>query len=657
MNRTLKLALGVVLGIGLVTPAFAQNFPDIPDNHWAYQALANLKGKILFGYPDGLYRPARPMSRAEFAVAVNQLYQMMMAKDNSLDAAIAELGRRVTALENRPATGGGGVSQADFNALKNQVTDLQNTVNGMKAWGTDIANMKRLMSEFERELAAQGVDMDAMKKDIADIKSRLDGMGGGSGMNFMLNGDGNLVVIAGHSTDGTFGLTKTGRLTGWGEGDFDGVAVGMSQDLNVYHEFNATMTGKAGENVSWTASMNMGNMAGWHDFASPGSGDGTNFGDLNSQNAGTSFTTDVDNFLFFDQLNVNFDTSIAGQGFEATVGRFRHSSGPFALMRPDYTEFYDNDRWDNGEFIMDGGMLNFMFGSVELAVFAARNSDVFAIGSHAPMLNLMSHDLDGDGSPDFQVDSMLGTELSLKLGDRGSIMANYYWQDSYTVTMGINRQNTMGAQLDYRFGNIDLFAAYSQTDYRYNTNTVLDTDNAAWAAWLSYDGGRWGADAGFARVEGNFGAFGSWGRLGTIYNPSNIEGFGGGLWFQINDRFKLSAGAAMFDGADDAPGLFGVPLTTDDSVTSFHVNLDWTMNSAWNVMLGYENVNWDFDAGPNPQLRWWNVGLRHNLSDRANVSINYLSGNIDFKGVGALDPFGADIYKGGVFSTQVSFKY
>jgi hypothetical protein len=150
MNRTLKLALGVVLGIGLVTPAFAQNFPDIPDNHWAYQALANLKGKILFGYPDGLYRPARPMSRAEFAVAVNQLYQMMMAKDNSLDAAIAELGRRVTALENRPANTGGGVSQADFNALKNQVTELQNTVNGMKAWGTDIANMKRLMSEFER---------------------------------------------------------------------------------------------------------------------------------------------------------------------------------------------------------------------------------------------------------------------------------------------------------------------------------------------------------------------------------------------------------------------------------------------------------------------------------------------------------------------------
>jgi hypothetical protein len=655
MNRTLKLALGVVLGLGLVMPAAAQNFPDIPDNHWAYQALANLKGKVLFGYPDGLYRPARPMSRAEFAVAVNQLYQIMMAKDASLDAAIAALNNRVTALENRPV-GSGGISRQEFDALKAQVTELQNAVNGMRAWGTDINNLKRLTAEFERELAAMDVDIDAMKRDMADMLKRLEALEGGGGpANFMLNGDGNLVVIAGHATDSTFGLTKTGRLTGYGEDDFDGVDVGMSQDLNVYHEFNASLSGKAGDNVSWIASMNIGNMVGWHDFAFPGSGDGTNFGDLNSQNAGTSFTTDVDNFMYFDQMNASFDTSIAGQGFKGTVGRFRHSSGPFFFMRPDYTEFYNNDRWDNGEFIMDGGMLEFMFGSVNLTAFATRNSDIYGIGASNAGLNRQELDFDGDGSPDWTVDSMLGVELGLRFGDNGGVKGVYYWQDSYDVSMGVNRMNTFGGQIDYRVGSIDLYAVYAQTDYRYNTTTVLDDDNTAWAAWASYDGGRWGADAGYARVEGNFGAFGSWGRLGTIFNPRNIEGFGGGLWFQINDRFKISGGAAMFDGAEDAAGLFGVPLTTDDSVTSYHVKLDWMMNSAWNVMLGYENVMWD--VGTDPELRWWNVGLKHNLSDRANISINYLLGDVDFKGFGALDPFGADVYKGGVLSTQVSFRY
>ena len=81
MNRTLKFALGVALSVGLVMPAAAQsNFPDVPDNHWAYDALANLKGSVLFGYPDGLYRPSRPMSRAEFAVAINNLYSLAMGK-------------------------------------------------------------------------------------------------------------------------------------------------------------------------------------------------------------------------------------------------------------------------------------------------------------------------------------------------------------------------------------------------------------------------------------------------------------------------------------------------------------------------------------------------------------------------------------------------
>lgn len=651
MNRTLKLALGVVLGIGLVTPAFAQNFPDIPDNHWAYEALANLKGKILFGYPDGLYRPARPMSRAEFAVAINQLYQMMMAKDAQLQAAIDALTNKVN---NLPTGGGGGVSQADFNALKNQVNELQNTVNGMRSWGTDINNLKRLSAEFERELAAQGVDIDAMKKDFADLSARVKKLeeGGGNGLGFMLNGGADFVVIAGHSTDGLFGLSKAGRLLGWGEDDFDGVPVGMSQDLNVFHEFNATMSGDAGEGVSWVASMNIGNMTGWHDFSVDNS---TNFGDLNSQSAGMGFTMDVDNFLYFDQLNASFDTSIGGQGFKATVGRFRHSGGMFFLQRPDYTEFYAQDRWDNGEYIMDGGMIDVMFGSVNLTAFATRNSDLFGVGASNFGMNLMEHDL---GSDDFRVDSMLGVELGVNMSDNLNMKGVYYWQDSYSVDAGMNRMSTFGGELTYRMGKIDIYGVYAQTNFGYNTNTMLDDDNAAWAGWLAYNGGKWGFDGGYARVEGNFGAFGSWGRLGTIYNPSNIEGFGAGLWLQLNDRMKISAGAAMFDGAEDTSGLFGVPLTTDDSVSSYHIKLDYAMNSAWDVMLGYENVKWSFDGDTDPNLRWYSVGLKHNLSDRANISINYLLSDADFKGNGGgLDPFGADRYKGGVLSSQVSFRF
>ena len=646
MNRTLKLALGLVLSLGLVGSAFAQNFPDIPDNHWAYEAIANLKGKVLFGYPDGLYRPARPMSRAEFAAAINQLYQLMMAKDNQLQTAIDELNRKIA---NMPTGGtGNGPTRQEFDALKRQVDELSNRVNGMASWGQDINNLKRLSSEFERELADMGVNMDAMKRDMSDLAARVTKLeAGGGSMPVNIHGSGDFVVVAGHSTDNMFGLTPGGRLTGYAHDDFIGPVdhAGMNRDLSVFHEMNLTLDGNGGEGVTWVASINAGNAFGWHD--------GTGFG-----NYDWDFTTSPSHFqeeetdIYFDQFNVNFNTSIAGQGFNAQVGRFRHDGGMFFLQRQDTTEFLANSRWDNGEYVMDGGKLDFKFGSVDLTAFATRNSSLTSV--NGVMINPMEHDL---GSNSFTVDQMLGVELNIALGEKGSIKGVHYWMDSNVPDSGINRMNTFGGQLNYNLGAVDLYASYAQTDFSYNTNTVLNTDNAAWAAWIAHNSKKWGFDGGFARVEGNFGAFGNWGRLGTAWNPSNIEGFGAGLWFQLTERVKLSGGAAMFKGAEDTSGLFGLPITTDDNINSYHLGLDYGLNSAWNMKLGFENVMWDYDAGTDPNQKWYTLGLDYHMNDRSSVSIIYMMSDVDFKGRAALDANGFNRYKGGVLGTQVSFKF
>jgi hypothetical protein len=425
----------------------------------------------------------------------------------------------------------------------------------------------------------------------------------------------------------------------------------------VFHELNVTMDGKAGENVSWVASLNFGNTLG-HDYSFNGASSSGSFGDGNTQESGHPFNSSHADFggsLWFDQLNAVFDTSIAGQGFTATAGRFRHEGGAFFLSRPDYTEFFSNDRWDNGEFNVDGAKLNFDFGSVDLTAFGGRvGSNLQSMGGNGFRMNSMMHDL---GDDEFDVEAMLGFELAAALGNNGNLRGVYYLQDSYNVDSGINRMTVFGGEMNYKFGSVDFYGVYSQSDFGYNTNVVLDTNNAAWAGWLAYETDRWGFDAGFARVEGNFGAFGSWGRLGTQWNPSNIEGFGGGLWFKLNNRMKIMAGGAMFDGAEDAPGLFGLPITTDDQVQSYHVGLDYMLNSAWNLNLGYENVKFDFDAGLDPSQRWYTVGLSHNLSEEAKLSIMYMMSDVDFKGVGGLDPFGANRYKGGILSTQLSFKF
>ncbi|MCH8978195.1 MAG: S-layer homology domain-containing protein [Armatimonadetes bacterium] len=648
----LKIALGAVLGLGLVMPAMAQNFPDIPDNHWAYDALANLKGKVVFGYPDGLYRPARPMSRAEFAVAINQIYQMMMAKGSSLDAAIAALNTRIDNLGG----GTGDVSQADFNALKRQVEGMASRLERMDSWGNDIASLKRLAGEFERELAGMGVDVDAMKKDMADLAARVSALesgGVGSGMGVDISGDMNFVMINGHSTDNLLGMTPAGRIVGNARAGVPNAQGGMADDMSIFHELNFTFAGNAGDNVDWKASVNVNNMMG---FASnfPGR---AGFGNYNSQVAGASFDEQVSD-VFIDEMSAMFDTSIGGQGFSAEVGRFRHSSGPFFLSRHDFTEFYSNDRWDDGDFVMDGAKLNFGFGEADLTFLIARNSDRFTVGG----LDLNPSFLPGIGVLPAFNDRTLGLEVDFDLGG-ASVKGVYYWHDSddgaaMMLATQVNRMNTFGAEVEFSFSDVDFYGVFAQTNFGMNTSNVLDHGNTAAAAWLSYDGGNWGVNGGYAKVQGNFGAFGSWGRIGTAWNPSNISGYGYGLWFQASEDTRVNISGSSFDGAGAAFGMFGLPLTPNDTVTSMSVKLEHSLNDAWDVSLGFENVDWNFAANPDPEQKWYTLGLNYTLSDDADISFLYMISDVDFKNSPALfDPAGLNTYKGGVLGTQVSFRF
>ena len=74
---TAAFAAGLaVLGAAVVTPsasAQAAPFLDTPTNHWAYEAVQDLAKKgIVIGYPDGTYGGKRPMTRYEFAVALDR---------------------------------------------------------------------------------------------------------------------------------------------------------------------------------------------------------------------------------------------------------------------------------------------------------------------------------------------------------------------------------------------------------------------------------------------------------------------------------------------------------------------------------------------------------------------------------------------------------
>src|ERR1700677_1546437 len=121
--------------LSAVTP-----FPDVPENHWAYQALAQLaQDGLITGYPDGTFKGDRPMTRYETAFLVSQavtklkdeVAQGQHASSTDIDALkklLATFGADVADLQNRVAK-----LESQTSALQKQAQDLATGLDATKS--------------------------------------------------------------------------------------------------------------------------------------------------------------------------------------------------------------------------------------------------------------------------------------------------------------------------------------------------------------------------------------------------------------------------------------------------------------------------------------------------------------------------------------------
>ncbi len=82
-------------GLGSIDEDKLKLFPDVPENHWAYEYIAKLAGNgILEGYPDGSFDGDRMMSRYEFAAMLYRAMQNGAQLDSKIINEFApEMGR------------------------------------------------------------------------------------------------------------------------------------------------------------------------------------------------------------------------------------------------------------------------------------------------------------------------------------------------------------------------------------------------------------------------------------------------------------------------------------------------------------------------------------------------------------------------------------
>ena len=105
MNLRMKTAVAAaVFTLGIAAPAFAAPlFPDVPENHWARDAVATLAAKgIVEGYPDGTFKGDRNATRWEVAMIVARLLGQMEQEHATFatKAELAELQKLVDALRS-----------------------------------------------------------------------------------------------------------------------------------------------------------------------------------------------------------------------------------------------------------------------------------------------------------------------------------------------------------------------------------------------------------------------------------------------------------------------------------------------------------------------------------------------------------------------------
>jgi len=651
----MKRLLISVAGLSLITGLTFAQMRDVPPGHWAYQSIEQLvQLGILEGYPDGTFRPNRTMTRAEFAQAIARAYRNIDERLRALDRRISEI---------RPQD-----QQVDTSALERQINELRAQIEELKKLNEAIQTLQRLAQTFQQELAGLGVDVDTLKRDFASLRARVEALEGKE-EKFKMSGDLTFGVYGAHSIDGNdvYTLNRT-RL---GPGKF-------LEAIAVPHELGLTFSGQINDEVTGSATFILGNYLPYV----KGSGKSA-LTDL-SATATNPYAIGNTDIVIWEAF-VKAPIDIFGAKVDVTVGRYPAKITPFTLQRikPDY--YLNFPRYGDGAFRVDGGALGFNFDTFRLNLWAAQvnqqsNNGVF---NRLFAQNHNSSVVDANGNPvaidqfagaRLEFDAIRGEDTNLTVG------ATYYAagigpQRNFrfrTLTLSdvnrnpitINRMDVFGADIKAKFAGFNIGVEYAQSDFLRDTNRELSSDNWALDANLGYNfGPNLGITAGYREVRPYFAAPGAWGRIGYLYNPSDLRGFYAGVNYTASEDLKINLSGAFLEGTGRARvGNNIVGYRTNDEVIQVLAGVDYRLSERFTVSLNYEGVFWNLQGsggGRKPVWNYFTLGVGYNLGE--NTALNVLYQIIDTDGKGTPAPFSGGPAErknsGAVAATTLSVKF
>ena len=643
--RPLLLAAALLL----VAPLRAQDagFPDVPRNHWAYAALGRMKADgLLVGYPDGLYRGGRPMSRYELAVALHTAYANLKNRTDALDATLR-------------AVGGSG---ADAQGTKDAVAALQGELAGFKGLGADVADLRRASDTFELELTQLGVDVQAMRDDLGLLGPRVSVLEAkeaplevGGRLDFWIGG--------GHTDGRRFGLNRDGRLTGTRDkGPNPSIAskAGITDDLAFLHEaaFDFRTTNDTGIKTRGTIVLT--NAFG----ANPVNG-------VPTRNIGFGNQSDVFNrtngaagspFLYGygegsgDVYLQDLVFSYEKGRFAGEAGRLDHRATPWTFQRIDNTLYFDNPRWDDGQYTYDGLLARTDLGAVRAEVYGGVDQELSVNGVRIDTLR--SGPVNGPFGTGQRLEAsrLLGGTLSTAVRGvnlRGDVLVLDADETAEPPQGAFEELDVYGGEADFGFGRFKVSGGLRRTEARNGGSRVDGIAGNAWDARIGWRSGRLDLGLQYREIQRNYLAPGDWGRLGVLRNPTNLRGAIGKAKVALTSRFDLGAEGEVSHGLSDS-GADGTRFDRGTDIGRYALRLDGRLGGAWEATVYYEGTRFNDLAGvPNALYQWYGVGLTHDLGANATFRFLYEQSAIrdDYQATDGRS------FRGGFLTSQVTVRF
>ncbi len=564
MNRII-VSLSVVLLIS--SSAFAQTFPDVPTGHWAYDAVQELANDgIINGYPDGTFKGNRNLTRYEFAIALRDALALLKIRMGALEAksGVVKPGETITKVETKldPKVA------EDLAKLKD-----------------DYAKTQKLTIEFQDELAALGVDVEALKKETSDLQKRVDAIENAMAR-IQIGGTIDFIARGTQMIDNKSAIDKNGIPT---------QKKSLMSDMNVLHELGLNITGQLSETTRTEATIVVGNYLNY--LGSPS---------MFSASFNDKPATDV----VIWKATVNTPVSIFGKQSDLTVGRYENSINPL-LMRKPVVDWYNSiDRYSNGLYSMDGAKLDTNWGAISLGLWAGKNNTV---GSNLYTDNMMMtaiSTLPVNGQSvriawnNIDITQSAGVKVGIQANENISLKLNYAQMGYDTMANGeilglqtgpTNRLGLYGADLLWNdlLPRTNVYANYAQSDLMKGDSTKLSSKNYAIMAGFRYGIGESGyLGIGYREFAPYFISPGYWVSLGSWINPTGIKGVIGELNWKTS-KLDLLINGGYFEGIRSTEKGVTSPFTPQDKLGHIDANLAWKMTDTTTLGVEYEAVLWD----------------------------------------------------------------